>query len=145
MSTKLRKVGIGALCVGISVLIPAAVNAGVIQGRVFDLNAQLLDKETIIITAINSTGTIIANTKSDAKGAFALKVPDNRVATLENKDVSVEFRRAGFVTRRVEGLLGTSERAQIVDVTVPLPVPIYPLPYYRLPCYGPHVYYFYRR
>ena len=101
------------------VVTSAPLVAGTITGRVFNLNGTVIQDESIAISAYDSVGRLRAQTKTTS-GKFTIRFPGE---TLNAADVGIilEFARRGQVTRRIVGLVGNSDRTQVLDVTVPKP------------------------
>jgi uncharacterized protein (TIGR03000 family) len=94
------------------------LRGGQFQGRVFNLNGTLLNDEPITVRAVNVNGTITATAVSNRSGEFTVIVSDGQVPNAD-QSVVLTFQRGRVVTRTVVGLLGRSDRTQVVDVTVP--------------------------
>jgi hypothetical protein len=119
------------------------VRAGDFQGQMFDLDGTPIANEAVIVQVFpldknNQVpfGSAPLVNQSFMTGSFNFTV--NPAALPANsKAVRILFTRAGNVTRVVDGLLGSSARTQLLDVTVPETPPESPVCYSActVPCY----------
>jgi hypothetical protein len=100
----------------------ANVSAGVISGRVFNLNGAPIVGEPVIVQAVAPNGVVLEE-QSIRNGSFSLdvSVDDPRINPIDTS-INVRFTRQGQVTREVVGIFAGSDQTQVLDVTVPLPV-----------------------